>query len=457
MKPFARRLLTLLGLGILELTPPALLLTLWGAPGAWAALVVTIFAAYAVHALIVRIAPLRWQRPLLALATLPLALLVVAAITSVGDPVVALLDLTAADSFRTYAGFVAGLYTAWRGIRLSLYEQVGLRELFARAMGTSLLALLFGGNADPALLTAATGELVLGFAVGLGTVALARAAEPGETSLRAAGWRGATPTVAAIGAVLLVGLGLVALFGNEARGMLIGLGELLLLLMAALILPIAFLLLPLVEWLLRAIHAPELMKALQDFTQGLERRQLQNNPFTEMERSLPWLGPTLEWIGRIMPVLTILALIWFVARRRKLDVEPTDEERVSLFSWGNLADDLADLLARLRQHSTPGGLQAALARLQANDPDTRIRRSYVRMLLAAEGMLRPRSEPQTPREYLPVAQTVLPGAPQALDALTAAYEQARYAPGSASEEQATSAEAAWSAIQTGSNQGQSSK
>jgi hypothetical protein len=448
MNPTIRRVLTLFGLGLLEVTPPALLLTLWGAPNAWGALALAVFGACAANALIQRFVALPLQRPAIALAALPLALLVVATIAAGGDLVAALFDLKSAQSLICYTGLLAGLYAALRGARLLLYEQIGLREIFVRAMASALLVLLFAGGNDAALLSAATAEILLGFAVGLGTVALARAAEPGETAQRATGWRGATPTITAIGLVLLAGFGLVALLSNEARGMLIGIGDLLVFLLAALILPIAFIILPLIEWLLQAIHAPDLMKSLQEFTRGLQQRQLQNSPFTDVTDSLPWIGSALEWIGRIMPVLTLLVLIWWMARRRTVLAEPSDEERVSLFSWNGLLGDLADLLAGLRRTSA-GGLLAALARLHAADPDTRIRRSYVRMLLLAERLTQPRAEPQTPREYLAVAQATMPTAPQALEALTTAYEQARYSPGSSSAEQATAAEQAWSEIERG--------
>ncbi|MDZ4718486.1 MAG: DUF4129 domain-containing protein [Roseiflexaceae bacterium] len=452
MNPTIRRVLTLFGLGLLELTPPALLLTLWGAPGAWAALAFAVFGACAADALIQRFAPLPWQRPAIALAALPLALSVVAAIAIGGDVVTALFDLDSPQSLLCYAGLLAGLYAVWRGTRLLLYEQIGLREIFARVMGTSLLVLLLAHADNSALLATATSEILLGFAIGLGTVALARAAEPGETALRAAGWRGAMPTIAAIGIVLLAGLALVALLNNEARGIVEGIVNVLVFLLAALILPIAFIFLPIIEWLLRAIHAPDLMKALQDFTRGLEQRQLQDSPFTQLAQSWPWAGPLFEWIGRLMPVLTLLILIWLVARRRAATAASTDEERVSLFSWNGLIADLADLLARLRQQAPEGGLLAALARLRADDPDSRIRRSYIRMLLIAESLQQPRAEPQTPHEYLPTAQATIPTVPQALNALTVAYEQARYSPGSASAEDATAAEQAWNEIERGASQ-----
>jgi hypothetical protein len=438
-----RYLLTLLGLGLLEATPVAVLLTLWGSTGTWGALVLVVYVACMIETVCHARLPEQWQRPILALAAIGLALIPVARSVPGANIAASLLDLNTPVGLQSYLALLAGLFCAWRGTRLQHYEQVGLRELFGRSMALTLGALLIGGGTD--LLGEAAGEIIAGFSAGLLIIALSRAAEPGERALRAAGWRAATPTASAIAAVLFIGLGLVALVGGQARQLVVLAIDLLAFLLSAILLPIALLLMPIVEWLLLALHTPDLLSSLQQFARQLEQRQQQLNPLADLSQAIPWAGPLLEWIGRLMPVIMLIALIWLMARRRT--TPPIgDEERVSLFSWDGLAGDLADLLARLRR-SEPEGLLAALARLQAGDPDTRIRRSYVRLLLAAERREHPRTNTQTPHEYCELATQALPHAANAITALTSAYEQARYAPGTATPSEASAAEQSWQAIE----------
>jgi Domain of unknown function (DUF4129) len=450
MSETRRELLIYLGLALLEVTPPALLLTLWGAPPTWGALLVAVLGACAIEWGAQRLAPERWHRPIIIAGTVGLGLVVAAAAIPRGDLAATLLDVSAPSNLIAYAALLCGVYAAWRGVRMPAYAGIGLRELFSRAMGLSLVALLIGGAGQEGttLLTAATLEVLCGFAAGLGTVALARAAEPGEVGGRASGWRGAAPPIAAIGIVLLAALALTSVFGGETRQLVVLLGDLLILLLTALLVPLVMLLAPLIEWLLLAINAPRLVVALQQWTELLELRQ-RERPRTfldDLASAAPWIGPLLEQIGRLMPVLMMLALIWLVVRRRRQRQLVDDLERVSLFSWAGLADDLQGLLARLRRGPAEGGLRAALAAMQGGDPDSRIRRSYLRLLIAAEDRERPRDAPQTPREYMPTAELALPASQAAIEMITSQYERARYAPGSATPEDAEASERAWESL-----------
>jgi hypothetical protein len=160
----------------------------------------------------------------------------------------------------------------------------------------------------------------------------------------------------------------------------------------------------------------------------------------------PWLQAALRIFFALLPILLILGLL-MLARRRALRQAGADEERESLWSWQSVAADLRDLLSSRRRRPSAGGLRAALAALRGADPASRVRRRYIRLLLLGEAHKRPRPAPHTPHEYAPAAGELLPSASQPIDALTAAYERARYNPGGIAAADADAAERAWAAIE----------
>ena len=159
----------------------------------------------------------------------------------------------------------------------------------------------------------------------------------------------------------------------------------------------------------------------------------------------PWLVLLVQVLCGLVPVLLLLTLM-LLARRRRLRRSNSDEERESLWSWGNLADDLRRLFERRPAAHIPG-LRELLAGLRGDDPASRIRRSYIRLLLLGEERQRPRAPQQTPREYAPVAGELRAGASGPALALTEAYERARYRPAGASPTDADAAERAWGEIE----------
>ncbi|MEP7190317.1 MAG: DUF4129 domain-containing protein, partial [Roseiflexaceae bacterium] len=110
-------------------------------------------------------------------------------------------------------------------------------------------------------------------------------------------------------------------------------------------------------------------------------------------------------------------------------------------------DDLRELLAGRRGAARAGARRAALAALRGGDPASRVRRSYIRLLLLGEAHEKPRPAPHTPHEYAPAAATMLPAAAQPVDTLTDAYERARYNPNGVTAADADAAEHAWAAIE----------
>ncbi len=160
----------------------------------------------------------------------------------------------------------------------------------------------------------------------------------------------------------------------------------------------------------------------------------------------PWVQTVLRIFFALLPIVLILGLMLLV-RSRARRLSAADEERESLWSWSNLAEDLRGLLGSLRAPQPAGGLRAALASLRGGDPASRIRRSYIRLLLLGEERQQPRAMPQTPREYAPTAGALVPGATQPVAALTDAYERARYNPNGVGAGDAEAAEQAWAAIE----------
>ncbi|GAB4127205.1 MAG: hypothetical protein Fur005_42390 [Roseiflexaceae bacterium] len=436
-----RQLFTYVGLGLLEITPPAILLTLWGGPGAWGMLLLVVLGVALTDHISQQWVPVAHQRAVVAFVAGFAALLVVAAAVPGISPMVALFGPDSPNQVLAYTALLAGLYTAWRGLELDHYAVHGLRELFARCMGLTLLAMLIGnlGTTSSSFQDAATLEILTGFGIGLATVALARGSEPGEQTDREAGWQSSVPAMVAIALIVLLAIIVVTLLGGDARRLLVLIGDGLAILLSLLLLPIVFVLAPILEWLLRAIGVPGMLSALQEFTRELQLNAPDIIPAEDqLSQSMPWLGPLLEWSLRMLPIIGFMALIWWFVRRQAAANQQRDEERTSVFRWADLADDLRGLLARRR--TTDTSLQAALNRLKGDDPDTRIRRSYLRMLIHAEkhGLSRP--EHTTPREFLPPTQQHFPHASGELEWLTRAYEQARYHPGSSSSRAADQAE-----------------
>jgi hypothetical protein len=449
-----RKLIVYIGLAILEAMPPALLLAFWGAPAALIPLLAAVGGAALIDTLVQRMLPAERQRIVRAAAVLLLALWATKSLVlgsmSLFSGWGRFAELGAEPGAWSFVVLVVALYAAWRGLRIPLYENEGLREIFARSMAALLGVLVIGSwtsrHEDPILPAVVTSELVIAFAAGLVTVALARQDDIDHAS-RPLGWRNLTPIFAAIGVILLLSIVLGSLLGGGAAEVLLNGLTLILGAIGALLLPIIIVLLSGLAWIMEQLHVERAFLALQDLSRFLQSNRLaQSNALLDATRTFPWLGPLLTWTGRLLPVIVLLAAIYLFSRRRNSARAGSDEERESLFSWSQLADDLRDLLGSRRKNGAPG-LQAALANLRGNDPVSRVRRSYIRMLIAAEQRQQPRPAPQTPHEYLPRAQVAFPQASQSVSDLTGAYEKARYHPQSVTEPDAEAAERAFDALE----------
>jgi hypothetical protein len=258
------------------------------------------------------------------------------------------------------------------------------------------------------------------------------------------GWRGLATLLGAVALVITLGILLGALFSREAVALIRLLWQGFVLALALIVVPIVYLFAGLLEQIIRLLGFGEVFNRLPDI---LTREQPILDQSPAALGGLPfWLQMLIRGFCAIVPVLIIIAL-FFLIRNRTRRREGAEEERESLWSWSTLADDLRGLLAGRRRAQPGGGLRAALAALRGSDPASRVRRSYIRLLLLGEARERPRPAPQTPHEYASAAGALLPTAAQPVDTLTVAYEQARYNPQGVTAADAEAAERAWAAIE----------
>ncbi len=455
------RIFFYLGLAVVEATPSALLLTVFGVD-AWGALVLVIFAGMLADWIILRRLRPAYQRPALAAIGLLFALWVVkgqvvglSPLAGWNQALAALADLDSRQSIAIYLCMLLGLYCFWRGTRLTQHDSVTLHRLFRISMILLIVIVFirfFVSGPGLALAGLATTEVVSFFAVSLLTIALASASEEREVQLRRMGWRGLVTLAGSVVLVVFLGILIGALFGREAAALIRLLWQGIVLVILLIALPFIYLMALVLEWLIRLLHVgdPLAMRPLSGLFDSILRQQ---NGVSALEALPPWVGALIRGFCAIVPMLLILAL-FLIARQRRHRAPNADEERESLWSWSGLANDLLGLLAKLGTAKRAEGLRDALARQRGDDPISRIRRSYIKLLLIGEERNQPRLAPQTPQEYAPNASTLLPAAAQPIATLTDAYERARYHPAGTTDVEAAAADRAASAIDQADKQAQ---
>src|SRR5215211_6997659 len=134
------RVLFYLGLALVEATPSALLLTVFGVD-AWGALMLVVLAGALADWIILRRLRPAYQKPALAALGLVFALWVVKGQVASVSPLAgwnqalaALTDLEARQSIAIYLCMLLGLYCFWRGTRLTQHDSVTLHRLFRVSM-----------------------------------------------------------------------------------------------------------------------------------------------------------------------------------------------------------------------------------------------------------------------------------------------------------------------------------
>lgn len=454
--PSWQRIVYVITLAVVEATPAALPLMLAGGQAAWPLMLVMVLAGALADWFVAGwLAESRQRWALLGIGAIAALWLVKAQIglgvgllAGWGGALSALFSLSDENAGLAYWAALLGLYGFWRGTRVLTHDTVSLRQLFSRSVFGLVVVLgltamgLFAGAAGR--ISATTVMLLVYFAASLLAIALATAAEEHDHELRHLGWRGMATLLTAIGAVLLLGLFVASLLGEQVAEGISAIIQGVLLLLLLILSPFAMLILSALEWLLRQLNWTAAWERVEQ--QQVLGQQEQAVRVTEtLGMFPPWVQNTLQVLFALLPVLLVVLLIVLIRRRARREPSP-DEERESLWSWSGFMGDLGDMLSGLRRAAPEGGLRAALARLGGADPATRIRRAYVRLLLAAESK-QPRADAQTPREYEADAAAVFPGAQQPIARLTRAYEQARYHPEAAQPADADAAEQAWQAIE----------
>ncbi len=338
-----------------------------------------------------------------------------------------------------YSALMGSMFAFWRGTLVLHHDTESLQMFFRRVMFGMILftsVTLFGASA--AQIQRISVQIIFFFALMLVLMPLGRALAVSQEAERTISRRSLTTVLGAIGAVVGATLLLLTVAGEQFRGLIIGLLQLVLVIPIGIAAVLANILAPLLAGL---IDQGRLNTVLEQLGQRANQQPVDQLP----ETTPPVDPPMWLWVVQVavclIPVL-LLVLIIFVVSRRAAASPPTDEERSSQFSLQALASDLGGLFRR----NAPGTASDRLAHLHGNDPATRIRRAYARLMVLAESRDQPRDPHTTPREFAADPARSLPP-PDALQSLTDAYERARYHPGSTTDTDAARAEDAWKRIE----------
>ncbi len=448
-----QRLIYIICLAFLEATPVALLLTLVTNTAWLPVFLVVMFGV------LVNWSTSRWlpetQHKYILIGTAPLAAfwLVNSQINSGYGlfsgwlvTFTSLIDIQSPRFGLVYFVFLVSLYAFWRGLRVLNHDSISLQRLFVRTM-ILIIAIVgwgsFAGGLDVQNTGLATIKIISFFVVGLMTLALANASDDDNLQLHRIGWRDLLTFGGTIVAILVLGLFLTSLYGEETAQITQVLWQFVALIVAFVMIPFILILDFVITGLLNLFNQTELAELVSQNlpTEPPERFEI------EQTSSMfpPWVSVTLQVLLSLLPIALILLAI-FLTQRARLQ-HTTDEERESLWSWNNLVQDLQSVLNRRHPFPDKGGLRAALARLRGENPIHRIRRSYIQLLLASEKRECLRDVAHTPQEHQPAMQAVLPDSAASPSAtLTNLYERARYNPDATTIADADEAEQVWQTI-----------
>jgi len=439
------RPLALAGLEATTVSLPLIVLTSIAPP--WGLLFAVVLIGAVADALILRLPP-RLDRPALLGASAAAALLLVSAGLGLG-PLGALGALLpgAPEFGQAYLLLILALYLFWRGARVATRDSARIGAFFGRGAFVLLLALLLRPVIRPSVeppAAALFAQVVAFISLGLLALALAHADEEG-TGGRIS-WRWLLTLGLAIGGVILAG-GLIAALLDGGAALTVAQAV-----AAAILLPFALVGAAL-AWVIFTLFAGPLAALGRILGQLFDQiPEAPQNAETGLDTAvnqgpadfITTLATSATWLMALIPLAILVVAILLLRRRRP--PPRGDEERESLGLAENLAGDLRDLLARLRNPFARRevGLRAALGALAGQDPTSRVRRAYLRMLIGLEPRL-PRPPAETPAEYAPAAGAAV-AAPDPVAALTRAYERARYDPTGADPSAAAAAEEALAAF-----------
>ena len=349
-----------------------------------------------------------------------------------------------------YFGLAASMWAWWRGtsvvdqghvevtraLRRSIIILVGVLSVLG-ITGFDPISRSADGTPVIRVVVELAGSLLLSFVA----LSLTRIVEAAAHSTHGAEWRWFRSSLVSTSLIVLVGLLLIAFLADPAGMLLREVARWVIFAMVGLMAPLIVAIL----WLM------ELVRQLLPRSTPLDPVMATATPVPDeaAQPALPAIPNALLAIPTIilllLPIVVLLLVILFARRRRSRADLVTDEQRESIFSWGAVRADLADLLRGLRRSAGDGGLRGALRRLLAQDPATRIRRRYVQLLLKGEAAGKQRRPPETPHEFAP-ALAQLPTDEPAVLALTDIYERARYAPATVDDAAAREADRVWETL-----------
>ena len=353
-------------------------------------------------------------------------------------------DMSYEDISKELTSFLLVLFLWWRGLVLAQRRINGDSVAFRFRLGLVMLAAttLLGGFVLP---WSVTGFVFLFFFASLLGIALARAEDVGQQyggsqSPFGLGWLATLVVVCLV--TLLVAAGVAALLTGENIALVVRpvLDVLRLILLALVYVAgwIVFILVIPLRLILGEIRLEELRSALAQFI------PLEPLPRSELTSMLtPQQVATARTVGVTAGVLLLVIIIAFSLRRLRARAgRRRAEERESVWERPELRRGVRDLLQRGRRRMDQAA--AVLGRLLAART---IRRIYAHMAALAAERGYPRSDHQTPYEYLVTLGKAFPGSREQVVRITEAYVSVHYGEVPERPEDLASVQAAWERIQ----------
>jgi Domain of unknown function (DUF4129) len=340
--------------------------------------------------------------------------------------------------------FALGLFVWWRGVRLGsqMASFSDVESVFQWGIGLLVsFALVMAVSTRPSFrptLEAQTTPFVVGFFfVSLLTLALGRL-ESLRTRTRALAvntqWLGVLISVAGLVVLLALVIGQLLSFDLlivTTRPLFDLLGQVLLLAIYVVVIPLAYI----VEWLVYLLLSLLPAATNQQPPQLLQPGEVDNRLQSLFSQQIPpELLFALKAAGAALLLVAALLVVARAAarwRRPSADADAAAEERDSLWEAGRLRRALLALLAKLfRRRSRASGQASTLGTSVLEGGATRelssIRELYRQLLQLGESVGAPRALETTPLEHVPALQDSLEPADDVAH-LTEAYVRVRYA------------------------------
>jgi hypothetical protein len=357
-----------------------------------------------------------------------------------------------------FLGVVACTFMWWQGIVLgrSLVPQEQLERSFYR--GIAALVFIYAVNQARPLITASEGlaAALAFFATGLSALALLSVENARRWQSEVMGhWpslnRYWLSTVAGVIAAILAG-GLLAggllspTFFEQIAGLLTALANALTIAFVAILGSMVFLaawvVTPFIRFFQGRVANPFQFPQLPTF----EEAGKQTITFFDQH---PVLNLARQGLSLIFLAVVVGVVFWWAFQRfTRTRGNNADEERDSIATRNLLLSQLRALLRRASPAPAAGPAYLALTGPR-DDPRLMVRRAYQTLLEWAPNTSLPRrAAAQTPAAYAAALAEALPQARDAIDALTLAYVQARYAPDTPSLAEARAAQGALNRLQS---------